>query len=130
MPYRRIPPKLLEEVRDHLQELLWTTSMMKMTEQLGQVIQHWRIADRTLTTVGSSDIPQTTGLTMMFPPPLKTTTFPAPVRPDVNNLMSAMEELECSTGVLLRASPIDGGAVRRPVSLPRACPKSRSSLLR
>jgi len=32
------------------------------------------------------------------------TTFPAHARPDVNNLMSAMEELEHSTGISLHAA--------------------------
>ena len=102
-------------------------SMMEMTDQLGQVIQHRRIADGTSTTVGSSDTPQTTGLPTMtgFPPTPQTTglplTFPppptttsiAPARPYVNNLTSAMEELERSTGVSLRAATTEAYRWRR-----------------
>ena len=122
-------------------------SMMEMTEQLGQVIQHRRIADGTSTPVGSSVTPQTTGLPTMtgfpptpqttglsttFPPPPMSTTFPAHARPSVYNLTSPMEKLERSTGGSLRVATAEAYRWRRcstKVSLPRACPKSRRSPL-
>ena len=88
-------------------------SMMEMTEQLGQVIQHRCIADGTSTTVDSSDTPQTTRLPTTFPPPPMTTIFPAHARPYVNNLVSVMEELERSTGVSLRAAMAEAYRWRR-----------------
>ena len=92
-------------------------AMENMTEQLGHVIQHRRIADRTSTTVDTSDTPQTTGLptTTILPPTPQTTipphpmttTFTAPARPNVNNLTTAMQEIERASGVSLRAATAD-----------------------